>query len=177
MSAYEIAEGLVDADGTEHRVGEVIGWRAWKVVGDVRFPLLASVTHSGTVWHPDRWTYATCGDDLQCRAAVEEKAADLDPPGERCSCGLYAAKTRAQLVDLGYARYLGPAAGAVQPKFIGEVALAGKVIPGSQGWRAQKGRIARLYVPFEFWRYVDRLEEMYGIEAVLENTLVMPKEA
>ncbi len=63
-----------------------------------------------------------------------------------------------------------------QPVFIGQVGFAGKVIPGSQGWRAEKGRIVRLYVPHVYWRYVDPLQEMYRVDVVLENTMRMPKE-
>jgi hypothetical protein len=149
-------------------IGEVVGWRAWKVVGGLTFPLLASVTHAGTVWHPDRWTLGTCNGDLECRRRAENP--DAYVPGEHCSCGLYAASTRAQLVKLGYAK---PGSGELV-KFIGEVGLAGKVIAGTQGWRAEKGRIVRLYVPFHDWRFVDPLEALYRVPVVLENTLRVP---
>ena len=151
------------------RIGEVIGWRAWKVIGEQRFPLLASVTHSGTVWHPDRWTFATCGGDARC---TNRESAWLEvSPGTHCSCGLYAAASREQLIDLGYAR-----GRYGSPVFIGQVGFAGKIVPGTQGWRAEKGRIVRLYVPHVHWRYVDPLQEMYQVEVVLENTTRMPKE-
>jgi hypothetical protein len=161
------------------RIGEVVGWRAWKVIGEQRFPLLASVTHSGTVWHPDRWTFATCRGEARCqgpdpRCPVEGGSI----PGEGHSCGLYAAASRAQLVELGYARpsrYAKPGGGE-EVVFIGEVGFAGKIVPGTQGWRAQKGRIVRLYVPFFHWRYVEPLEELYRVPVVLENTTKLPKE-
>lgn len=87
-------------------------------------------------------------------------------PGERCSCGLYAASSRAQLVKLGYANeHSGD-----QAVFVGEVGFVGKVIPGSQGWRAEKGRIRKLYVPFHRWQYVEALEALYGVPVVLDNT-------
>ena len=151
------------------RIGEVVGWRAWKVIGEQRFPLLASVTHAGTVWHPDRWTFATCNGDARC---TNRESAWLEViPGTTCSCGLYAAASREQLMHLGYASQR-----RTQPVFIGQVGFAGKVIPGSQGWRAEKGRIVRLYVPHVHWRYVDPLRELYRVDVVLENTTKRPKE-
>ena len=159
------------------RVGEVFGWRAWKVIGSEKFPLLGSVTHkhdgAPVIWHPDRWTHALCGHELTCRRGGVDPA----PPGVDCTCGLYAAATRRQLVSLGYANERNVVVGkGEEVKFIGEVAFAGKVIPGTQGWRAEKGRIARLYVPFHRWRYVDALEELYDVEVLIENTTKDPEE-
>lgn len=154
----------MDSYDVPDRVGEVVGWRAWQMIEDPgksgRLVLLASVTHRSTIWHPDRWTLATCGGELECRKGERRI------PGEDCSCGLYAAVSRQQLVGLRYNRGTDD-----RPVFIGEVAFAGKVIPGRQGWRAEKGRIHRLYVPHTLWRYVDPLEELYNVEVVLDNTL------
>jgi hypothetical protein len=152
-------------------VGEVVGWRAWQVVGDERLPLLASVTHAGTRWHASRWTHGTCGDSLRCPDSEDGRV-----PGEHCSCGLYAGRDRRQLVDLGYGREHGSYPGRVlaamtelRPILVGQVGLTGKVIPGSQGWRAEKGRIVKLHVPFHHWRYVKALRDLYGCEVVLDN--------
>jgi hypothetical protein len=144
--------------------GEVVGWRAWRVIGSEQLPMLASVTHGNTIWHPNRWTLATCGKCTECKSGSEQSPVTI--PGEHCSCGMYAAKTREQLVSLGYNHYSDDA----KPTFIGEVAFAGKVIPGSQGWRAQKARIKRLYVPFGCYRFVAGLERLYRVEVVLDNT-------
>jgi hypothetical protein len=179
-------------------VGEVVGWRAWTVGGTDRLPILRSVTHSGTYWHAARWTLATCDGALVCkrewdritrrrRAALAgqqildpgyelQTAADVvaemdEPhgptiPGVGCTCGLYAAKTREQLVKrLGYQREHGTKA-----VFIGEVGMAGRIIEGDQGWRAEKGRVKRLYVPFHHWRYVEPIAELYGVPVILDNT-------
>lgn len=73
-------------------------------------------------------------------------------------------------MSLGYGRESWRGDSVATPIFIGEVALAGKVIPGTQGWRAERGRIARLYVPFHHWRFVEALEELYRVEVVLDNT-------
>jgi hypothetical protein len=145
-------------------LGEIVGWRAWTVIGGVKLPLLRSVSHRSTVWHPDRWTLATCGPESHtCR---KPGAANVAVPGEGHTCGMYAAKTREQLIKLGYQKQRKP----TEPVFIGEVGLAGKVIPGSQGWRAAKGRIIQLYVPLQFWQYVDPLEQLYQVPVWLDDT-------
>jgi len=144
-------------------LGEIVGWRAWRVVGNPKFPLLGSVSHTSTLWHPDRWTLATCGGADTCHRAV---GADRRIPGESCTCGMYAAKSREQLVSLGYNREADP----LHPVFIGEVGLVGKVIPGKQGWRAEKGRVVRLYVPFHRYEWVEALESLYQVPVLLTNT-------
>lgn len=147
-------------------LGEIIAWRAWKVIGgNERLPMLSSVTHQTTIWHPAHWTFADCGGSKTCR-----RGGSLDGrvPGEECSCGLYAAKTREQLVArLGYGK---ESPDSPTPVFIGEVGLTGKVIPGTQGWRAEKGRIVRLYVPFHRWRMVEPLAQLYRVPVLLDNT-------
>jgi hypothetical protein len=135
-------------------VGEIVGWRAWKLVGPSRRPLLGSVTYTSTVWLPRQWTVATCGTH-----------GEGEVPAEGHSCGLYAAKTREQLVKLGYAEY-----SDVTQTIVGEVAFAGKVIPGSQGWRAARARIKRLYLPYEKWQLAEYIERLYGCDVTLANT-------
>lgn len=144
-------------------IGEIIGWRAWRVIGarPEQLPMLASATFQHTIWHPGYWTLATCGDRHECA-----RSKDGGVPGERCSCGMYAAKNRSQLVGLGYGREDGR-----HPRIVGQVAMAGKVIPGQQGWRAEKARVARLFVPFQNWKLVDALERLYGVEVLLDNPL------
>jgi hypothetical protein len=151
---------LIDGDLlSEHPLvlGETLGWRAWTVIAErTRHPRLQSATHREMVWPTNRWTAATCGGGATC-----SRSSDGRIPGESCSCGLYAASDLEHLLDLGYAAYgerLGKATTVV-----GQVAFAGKVIPGSQGWRAEKGRIAHLYVPFSFDAGLKkRLSEVYN---------------
>lgn len=134
-------------------IGEMIGWRAWQLVGSVRVPRLMSINAAGRVGHDDaiwptkRWYTAKCPN-----GHIE------NIPVEGCSCGLYAAKTREHLVSLRYGAYGDQAIHA-----IGEVAFKGKVIEGSQGWKAEYGRIKRLIVPYEFWKYVDPLADAYNV--------------
>jgi len=155
-------------------LGEVVAYRAWRVIGTVQLPMLSSASVSNFIWHPQRWTIAECmhgksrwGDPSRCpSSAAVGDAAGPGVPGETCSCGLYAARDREHLVQLGYGNYCDDA----HPVFIGVVGLAGKVVPGTQGWRAEKGRIRKLFVPFHLIEYVAPLERLYGVTVELTNT-------
>lgn len=147
-------------------IGEVVAWRAWQIVGDLDFPRLESATQSSArsgvdaIWPTNRWFEARCLAD----PAHNEPGVEI--PVEQCSCGIYAAKTLAQLSNLSYARY-----GPVADKVIGEVAFAGKVIEGSQGWRAERARIKQLWVPHRNWRFVEPLADAYGVEVGLARLI------
>ena len=52
-------------------------------------------------------------------------------------------------------------------KVVGVVGLAGKVIEGTQGWRAERGRIKELYLPPHHWRAAKALRDLYGIPVKL----------
>lgn len=132
--------------------GEVIAYRAWRVEQSWRTVRLLSMNN--TVWPADRWLIAEC--PRSCGAT----------PGERCTCGIYAALDRRQLVGLGYNESFGSTVA------VGEVGLVGKVIPGSQGWRAAKGRIVRLWLPHVHWRLCRPLADTYGVPVALSNTLL-----
>lgn len=132
-------------------LGETLGWRAWNVIAeDSPHPRLVSASH-GTMWPTNRWTAATCGNGSFCAGSTDGRI-----PGESCSCGLYAARDLEHLLSMHYA-YWKPEGLIV----VGQVAFAGKVIPGDQGWRAERGRIAQLYVPFSRAELGRRLGEVY----------------
>ena len=141
--------------------GEIIGWRAWQVAADytaVGEPGVVLVSVTRTVcWHPREWLQAHC-DNLP----IGRHRA----PAESCMCGIYAVSTRERLLLSGYNVGRDPRAVVA----LGEVALAGKVIPGTRGWRAEKARPVRLFVPHEHWRLAARLEELYEIPVELANT-------
>jgi hypothetical protein len=135
------------------RIGEVLGWRAWQLVGDVEFPRLmspamtASSHGADAIWPTNRWFEAKCASGC------------MDVPSEPCGCGLYAANTLERLADLGlYGRYR-DLANAV----IGEVAFAGKVIEAWCGYRAERGRISRAWLPAASWKFAKPLSEAYGV--------------
>jgi hypothetical protein len=143
--------------------GEIVGYRAWQITGTKKFPLLASVTYSSQ-WKPWTWTVATCdrtsGPETSCSESHDGRV-----PGELCTCGMYAANSMEQLLGLGYASY-----DLNRPIVVGEVGFAGKVIPGTQGWRAEKGRVRKLWIPPPFWKLVEPLKVIYhGLEVVLED--------
>lgn len=62
-----------------------------------------------------------------------------DAPDEACRCGIYAAADWLTIDRV----YVAPEERTV----VGVVALAGKIIPGSNGWRAEKARIVALLDP------------------------------
>ena len=142
-------------------LGEMVGWRAWNVIetgeNEVR---LGSVTHTSYIWRPQGFVIAECS-----LHQTEEI------PAEKHSCGFYAAKTREHLLSMSYHRYTDS-----DDIVIGEVGLSGKVIAGTQGWRAQKARIKKVYVPFEKWQLMKKIEEVYNVEVELSNTLVVRKD-
>jgi hypothetical protein len=136
----------------------VLGWRAWRVDWLGRVPTLFSVAGRGSVedqlWPPRRWMVAKCPN-----GHVETI------PDESCTCGLYAAKDLDQLISLGYGYWHQMDAAIV----LGEVAYAGKVIEGSQGWRAARGRLNRLWVPAHKYEWAAPIERHYRIPVGLAD--------
>jgi hypothetical protein len=51
----------------------------------------------------------------------------------------------------------------------GRVALAGKVIEGTEGYRASHGRPERLWVPNVQWRLTKLLGDAYGVSVGRAN--------
>lgn len=151
-----LADGIVVPDV----VGEVIGYRAWNVVTLGKLIRLSSATH-GSHWPTGDWIYATCGGSLTCDGSTDGRV-----PGEHCSCGMYAARDLDQLRQLGYGEYDNE-----HDVVMGEVGLVGKVIPGDQGWRAQKARVVKLLVPHEKWRLGKALSITYNVPFELAYTL------
>ncbi len=129
-------------------IEEIVAFRGWHLERGWRRVELLSFTGAFT-WPTDAWAVAECG---RCGG---------DIPGETCSCGIYAARDRAHLHRIGY---MGDTA-----EVIGEVGLAGKVIPGTLGWRAAKARVRRLWVPHALWEYARPLAAAYGVPVTLTN--------
>jgi len=146
-----IGEGIVVPDV----IGEITAFRSWEI--DEATGLLLSL--NGERWKPDGWLIADCKTHL-----LGHTVSNI--PVEGCTCGIYAAKTREHLADMSYNRYH-----PGMKRVIGEVALAGKVIPGTQGYRALKARPTKIFVPYEYWQLVALLEHTYKIPVELDNTL------
>jgi len=151
-----------DAVEIPDRIGEVMAFRSWNVLLDGHL-----VSLNGSKWRPGGWMVAECSPfNLMARGRPGHNVTNI--PVEGCTCGIYAAKTRAHLADMAYNRY-SDYAGEI--RVLGDVALAGKIIPGSQGYRALKARPVKIYVPYEHWQMVDKIKNLYGIDVVLDNTL------
>lgn len=141
----------------------MIGWRAWGVKPDLEFgeiPLLRSVTYSDHAWTPGEPTEA------ECRRAHR---GTHEVPHETHTCGLYSAKTRERLMSMEYHRYDAEQRGLFH--VVGSVSLWGKIVEGSQGWRAQFGYPRELFLPFEAWSLAAPLTEAYGVPVRLNNIL------
>ena len=152
--------------GIPDLIGPVLGWRAWRVDEWCAGVSLVSVT-CDYVWSPDGWNVADCW-----RTGLHVA------PAEHCTCGFYSARSRAHLVTTEYPLYSSHARSGwqMQPKLIGEVELAGKVIPAANGFRAMLARPRRILVPHEFHRLVKPLQAAYLGHAKVElaNTLLLP---
>lgn len=141
---------------------EIEGWRAWDVVRLGKLYRLRSVTHGTTVgfghWPTDDWIHAVCEEERFC-----SKSSDGRVPGENCSCGLYAASSLKHLTEeLSYAHY-DDSKDAESIRVIGRVLMAGKVIVGTQGWKAERARVGHLYVPHNHWQVGKALSEQYRV--------------
>jgi hypothetical protein len=140
-------------------VGTVGGWRAWNVKRQPPMygnaPRLESATYA-YYWAPRVAARAECSKDPG------------HVPGEDCSCGFYSAKTLAHLREMGYSEY---DENGEYVTVVGEMAQWGKVIEGSQGWRAEYAYPSTIYVPFEAWRLAAPISRAYGIPTKLLNLL------
>ncbi|MFN2490383.1 MAG: hypothetical protein ABR529_11725 [Actinomycetota bacterium] len=106
------------------------------------------------VW-PSRGYYVA-----ECPDAADDHVA----PDEHCTCGIYAARDRKHLSEMAYGLYYHPD----DVRVIGEVALAGKVIIATRGYRAERARITQLFVPYGAWKLVRSLEH-YRVPISLTN--------
>ncbi len=182
MSGTDVAP-----DGSA-RVEEVIGFRAWRVATTENGPRLKSPLFDLT-WEPHEWMTAYCGSGGHenhvdgCNPHNGHGPGASDPalwsPVKNCGgeyghgCGFYAGRTREHLIKLGYGNYT-----THSPSVIGQVQMAGKIIPATNGWRAQKCRARHIYVPHEFWELARDLRAVYGSDdctVELGATLVLPK--
>lgn len=149
-------------------IGTVEGWRAWGVPSKLppfgMTPKLYSVTYTEYFWRPRQTMHAMCDAERpgRCRKGG-------DSPGEECSCGFYSAKTLEHLMSMSYHLYDADAKGYFH--VVGQVANWGKVIEGTQGWRAAKSYPVRLFVPFEAVHLAKPLADAYGVPVSLKNIL------
>ena len=109
-------------------ISPVVAYRAWQLDANGLRSL------SGEPWHPGRLLAAAC------RASVRGTAHDVhDAPQMNCTCGIYAAKSHADLRTAGYAGF----------GIHGEVYLWGIVVEHELGWRAQYACPKNFFLPLE----------------------------
>jgi hypothetical protein len=115
-----------------------VGWRAWFVVQTRDGLRLSSVLYP-TLWTPRQEEVAACRP-----LGRGEGPAPHIAPHERCSCGIYAAKSPGPATS-----YVHGHGGAGEPLFrvMGTVSLWGTVIESELGYRASHAYPARLYIP------------------------------
>ena len=146
-------------------VEPVSAWRAWRVIewgGELRLQSMgAGGRMADVIWTPSRAMEAKCSRGKHT------------PPSENCSCGFYAARDRNHLTSMAYHYY------NIDDKkdtvVIGKVAMWGRVIPGSQGWRAQFARPMMLIVPPSRWRVMKPLKDVYKLPTEIGSTFKKEK--
>lgn len=170
-----------DTDDSPLMAGEILGWRAWYIVDTPNGARLQSLNtvHVGPgdhIWEPGQIEVAQCPyEDVIGHRVGNGVEWEVQVPVESCSCGFYAAVSREHLISLNAYHVYSIDDKSENPKCIGQVAMSGKVIPGTQGWKAQEVWPVSLEVPFEFWRYVKPLSEAYNIPVTLARTLEKQK--
>jgi len=129
--------------------GYVTGWRVWCL----KQPYFLSSVGAEFVWMPGRKSVAVCCRDL---GGVDHRV-----PKKECECGIYAAKDIEFLVrNYQYTSHIFA---------VGRVALWGKVIEHSRGYRAEYAYPLDVTIVQEFSRsledrYMKSLHEMYQVD-------------
>jgi hypothetical protein len=166
VDPQRIAGLAMDSVRVPNQVGPEVGWRAWNLKRELphfgNAPRLESATHAYT-WIPKVAARAYCPHEEE-----DENGERNHVPGETCSCGFYSAKTLNHLRQLGYSNY---DENSEWITIVGELSLWGKVIEGSQGWRAEFAYPKRLFLPFEAWKLARPIQKAYGVKVSLLNLL------
>jgi hypothetical protein len=117
--------------------GEILGWKMLALTGGgplaraaehpprVEIPIRLCSPMAPAIWPERDWLRASCaiGDPPH------------EPPLETCTCGIYVLADRDRV-----AKYRWEASLTV----LARIALVGKVVPGTRGWRGERARIVAL---------------------------------
>ena len=147
---------MIDRDEIPVVPGEVIAWRAWGVVTrGYREPRLRSL-YFDVVWPTDAWLVCgtgapDAGDHGICAARDREHLASMYRWGDR--------RANRYVEDGG------------EVTAIGKVGLAGLIIPGERGYRAEKARVLSIVLPHAAWELLEGLRNAYRVPVALGNTL------
>jgi len=109
-------------------ISPIIGYRAWQ------WDATGLRSLCGELWHPGRPLAAGCNVSVRGMAHHVH-----DAPEMSCTCGIYAAKSHADLRSAGYTGF----------GIHGEVYLWGTVVEHELGWRAQSAFPRNFYWPLE----------------------------
>lgn len=131
-----------ERDAAPDYVDPTIGWRVWDVVADGSELRLASVGFR-TIWEPRERETAVCRSSVANRAWLRLGAHDAPHP--RCSCGVYAVRDPWHAAAYFARPFMWR--WAEVHRVLGTVSLWGRVVEGSQGWRASYAYPAHIVVP------------------------------
>jgi hypothetical protein len=132
--------------------GEIIGWRAWRVeTAGRREPVLISL-YRRFEWPTRDWAVAVPliadGGHGICAALDRDHLEEMHRWGST---------NAARYVEDGSA--------------IGKVALAGEIIEGERGYRADSARVVSIILPYAGWELLEGLRNAYRVPVSLGNIL------
>jgi hypothetical protein len=130
-----VIDRLVRFPAPEHTTEPILGWRAWRLHRDEEGRLRIAPTTPRPDWEPGVAMHARCSGAHTRMYLVfnPELEAFHRSPEPGCTCGLHAMKDPTRL-----------ARGARFAGVIGRVAMWGRVIEHTKGWRAEFAYPSRL---------------------------------
>jgi hypothetical protein len=145
----------------------ISGWRVWLVAEIEGKARLVSVFYHVS-WPVGRELVGEClsREPLLPRLLRRGEPEGHASPGERCACGIYAARElSAALGYLGIHGVHGTCEVEGWPvvhRILGRVLLWGRLVECEGGWRGQRAYPERLFVPERYWSgaAVERLDEL-----------------
>ncbi len=168
VSLIEQILGPAKIPKTPDRISEVVAFRAWYVRTSYLGPPVLWSPVNSTSWPHRDWLRARCNRGVGHGGVGSTRCqrTGREIPGDGCSCGIYAAVDR---LELARQWHYNEREGVV----IGEVGLAGKVIPGEFAWQAEKARVLHLWVPHTDWQLAEPLSRAYRVPVDLTNLLAV----
>jgi hypothetical protein len=167
-NGLEVEEALTGDIVVPDFTDVMIGWRAWKVELESGFPAKL-LSMNDEPWPQFEPMVAECGNRKAAVTSGLKPRAEHEIPNMKCSCGIYSAKSRAHLLSMRYHHY-----DPDNPRVvIGSINLWGRIVEGTQGWRAAVGYPREIYVPHLAWKLAEPLADAYGVPVKLANTLLV----
>lgn len=132
--------------------GSVLGWRSWKVEGNVLISL------NGVEWPHRQALQADC-----LHSNGKHRDTDGRIPHTHCTCGIYMKTGLTEGDAIARSNFL------QHDGVTGELHAWGKIIPGTTGLRAEHAYPKRLLVPTTMWKVAISLRDAYGVPVKLFN--------